>query len=272
MRRTRKDTAAKQAIASEMTQELGVDNTALAKTIEEIMSKYFEEADEKSEARSNRLVKRLDNMHATLSRHTEDIKALRSDTTQLQERASGTEMQLQSLSEKIVEMEDRSRRDNLLVFNLKEGVEGSNMVSYLTENVPRWFPAFARGAPGSPNNPEIMRAHRLGPAPSRTTPNPRPVIIKLLRYTDRDLLLKEARKKVPEVSGVQLKFAADYSEATAKRRRPCYKIMHEARAQGFSAFLLYPATIKLSRDHDSYTFSEPGEAEKFVAAYKAENG
>uniref|UniRef100_A0AAV2JVW0 Uncharacterized protein n=1 Tax=Knipowitschia caucasica TaxID=637954 RepID=A0AAV2JVW0_KNICA len=138
MRRTRKDTAAKQAIASEMTQELGVDNTALAKTIEEIMSKYFEEADEKSEARSNRLVKRLDNMHATLSRHTEDIKALRSDTTQLQERASGTEMQLQSLSEKIVEMED--------------------------------------------------------------------------------------------------------------------------------------PTIKLSRDHDSYTFSEPGEAEKFVAAYKAENG
>lgn len=273
MRKTRKDTAAKHAVMSEVNKELGVDNTTLAKTIESIMAKFFKEAEEKSEARNSRLEKRLDNMNATLSRHNEDIKTLRVNATELQERVSRTEAHVQSLSDKLVEMEDRSRRDNLLVFNLKEGVEGSSMLSYLMENVPRWFPAFRTGAAGVLSNPEIMRAHRLGPS-SRTASapdrgqRPRPVIIKLLRYTDRDLLLKEARKSPPEVAGQQLKFAADYSEATTKRRRPCYKIMHEARAQGFSAFLIYPATMKLQRGSENYSFCEPGEAEKFLAASK----
>lgn len=164
MRRTRKDTAAIQAITSDVNKELCVDNTtALAKTIEEIISKHFKEADEKSEARINRLEKRLDNMYGTLSRHTEDIKTLHLDATQLQQPISETETQLQSLSRKIMEMEDRSRRDNLLILNLKEGVEGSNVLSYLTENVQRWFPTSARSVSGSlANTGRIGLAQRHG--------------------------------------------------------------------------------------------------------------
>ncbi|KAK7912642.1 hypothetical protein WMY93_012853 [Mugilogobius chulae] len=89
------------AAMSEVSRELGVENTALAKTIEEIMAKYFRDADEKSEARNNRLEKRLDNMHATLARHTDELKTLRSDTLQLQERVSQTEAHLQHLWTKL---------------------------------------------------------------------------------------------------------------------------------------------------------------------------
>lgn len=31
-----------------------------------------------------------------------------------------------------------------------------------------------------------------------------------------------------------------------QRKKSCYKLMYEARVKGFQAFLLYPATIKLS--------------------------
>ena len=34
--------------------------------------------------------------------------------------------------------------------------------------------------------------------------------------------------------------AFDYSEATAARRQPCYKLMHEARVQGDKAFYYTP--------------------------------
>lgn len=44
------------------------------------MAKYFNEADEKSEARFNRLEKRIDNMHATLSRHMEEIRIIRTES------------------------------------------------------------------------------------------------------------------------------------------------------------------------------------------------
>lgn len=273
MRKTRKDTATKHAVMSEVNKELGVENTALAKTMEEIMAKYFHEADERSEARNARLEKRLDStMHATLSRHTEDIKSLRTDSNQLQECVSQTEERLLTLSNRVVEMEDRARRDNVLIFNLQEGIEGSNVLAYLKENVPRWFPSFQHDE-GSPSKPEMMRVHRLGPerrtgsTPARGQ-RPRPVVVRLLRFTDRDLLLKEAREKPPEVAGRPLKFAADYSEVTSKRRKPCYKIMHEARTQGFSAFLLYPAIIKLHRGSENYTFNQPEDAEKCLASLK----
>lgn len=115
-----------------------------------------------------------------------------------------------------------------------------------------------------------MRCHHLGKPPPHGSvkARPRPLMIKCLRFTDRDRLLGEVRKSPPEVDGDLLKFAADYSEATTRRRKPCYKIMYEARSHGFKAFLLYPATIKLSRGKDIYTYQEVSEAEKLVASLK----
>lgn len=255
-------------MAADLNKELGLENTALAKVIEETMARFFREAEEKSEARQSRLEKRLDSMQSVLTRHTEDIKTLRTETSRLQERMAQTEKitneqlsQFREVSSKLITMEDRARRDNLLILNLKEGMEGQSALAYLNKMLPNWFPALATSPP------ELMRAHRLGhprSVPAGSTTRPRPVIINCLRFTDRDILLKEARRNPPEVAGAVLKFAPDYSEHTSKRRRVCYKIMHAARLNGFEAFLLYPAIIKLQRGNESFTFQDPTDAEKFL--------
>lgn len=247
--------------------ELGKENAALARVIEETMARYFRDAEEKSEARMNRLEKRIESMHSVLSRHTEEIKSIRSETVDIKECVTATEKNISecqkkqhTLETKLTEMEDRARRENLLIFNLKEGAEGPNALSYLKENIPLWFPIFVSVPP------ELMRAHRLGRSPvNGKTQRSRPLIIRCLRYTDRDALLNEARKNPPEVDNIQLRFTADYSDTTTKRRKPCYKIMHEARIRGFQAFLLYPSTIKLIRGNDARLFQEPSEAERFLA-------
>jgi len=251
--------------------ELGEQNAALVKVMEVTMAKYFKEADEKSEVRFNRLEKRIDNMHATLSRHTEEIKSIHTESVNLRERVANVEKSaalslknLQTYEAKLTEMEDRARRDNLLVFNLKERVEGANARAYLMDKILEWFPALES------SRPELMRCHRLGKPPTHGSAKtrPRPLMVKCLRFTDRDRLLGEARKSPPEVDGELLTFTADYSEPTTRRRKPCYKIMYDARCLGFEAFLLYPATIKLSRGKEMYTFQEVSEAEKFVASLK----
>lgn len=91
------------------------------------------------------------------------------------------------------------------------------------------------------------------------------MIMKFLRYTDRDRVLNAARENPPTVGGLWLKFAPDYSEATAARRKPCYKLMHEARVQGYKAFLLYPAFIKLTKGNEIHTFTDLKEAASFIA-------
>ena len=114
-----------------------------------------------------------------------------------------------------------------------------------------------------------MQCHRLGRLPERGTGSelrrPRPLSVRCLRYIDRDRILKESRKNRSEVANIQLQFAADYSEATSKRRKLCYKVMHEARIKGFQAFLLYPATIKLTKGKDNHLFQDASKAELFIS-------
>ncbi|KAK7879481.1 hypothetical protein WMY93_033807 [Mugilogobius chulae] len=142
-------------------------------------------------------------------------------------------------------MEDRARRDNLLIFNLKEGAEGANTLAYLEANIPKWFPVFAS------SSPEIMRAHRLGP-PSRAS-------------ASSGGSGQRPAPGHPELSSLH----GPRPEATSKRRRPCYKTMHEARIKGFDAFLLYPATIKLQRGNETHSSRNTSRLENFLTTLNA---
>ncbi|KAK9958532.1 hypothetical protein ABG768_010645 [Culter alburnus] len=156
------------------------------------------------------------------------------------------------------------RRENLHIVNLKEGEEQGNALAYLVRSFSKWFPEMANSPP------ELMRAHRIGP-PCKSSAPPRTIILKCLRFTDRDRILRCARKKDVEVAGQIIHFTTDFSDVTAQRRRPCYPIMDWARSLGFQAFLLYPAIIKLTRGSDQLLFQDPNEAAKFIDSMEPQN-
>ncbi len=80
---TRQKTATQQSTLAKMHTELGEEHAALAAVSEEVLAKYFKEADQRAEARVMRLEKQIDKMNSVLSRHTEEIKTIRSDTSKL---------------------------------------------------------------------------------------------------------------------------------------------------------------------------------------------
>lgn len=83
-------------------------------------------------------------------------------------------------------MEDRSHRDDLRVHGVPENAETMHALAFLSDAIPLWFPNLG--------SVEIMRAHRVG-APKEDTngrPVPCTIIFKLLRFTDRDKILKAA--------------------------------------------------------------------------------
>ncbi len=63
--------------------------------------------------------------------------------------------QLERLTEKMTDMEDKSRRNNVRLVGLPEGVEGSNVAGFLRVNLSKWIPSL-KG-----RNIEIDRAHRV---------------------------------------------------------------------------------------------------------------
>uniref|UniRef100_A0A6Q2ZP90 L1 transposable element RRM domain-containing protein n=1 Tax=Esox lucius TaxID=8010 RepID=A0A6Q2ZP90_ESOLU len=163
---------------------------------------------------------------------------------------------LTTLEEKIADLEDRSRRDNVRIMNLPESVEAANLTTYITGSLPVWFPSL------SDVKPEIMRAHRIGPP--NNSGRPRTVIMKMLRYTDRDSILRAFRKSPIKVDGKDVRFAADYSAFTMNRRRSFMEVTNKSQKMGFQTFLLYPAQLKLMRGSTQHVFKSPLEVEDFL--------
>ncbi len=63
--------------------------------------------------------------------------------------------QLEQLTEKMTDMEDKSRRNNIRLVGLPEGMEGSDVAGFLRINLSKWIPSL-KG-----RNIEIDRAHRV---------------------------------------------------------------------------------------------------------------
>uniref|UniRef100_A0A671Y240 L1 transposable element RRM domain-containing protein n=1 Tax=Sparus aurata TaxID=8175 RepID=A0A671Y240_SPAAU len=204
---------------------------------------------------------RLDNIKAEVTKNSVEIKKLKTDHKGLSTQLTKSEQALQAtcckLEANIAELEDRSRRDNVRIINLPEKVENGDAADFVSSSLSKWFPTLASG------KMEVMRAHRIGP--ERNTGS-RTLICKMLRYIDRDRILRAARGSRIEVSGREVRFAADYSNYTIKRRRSFSQAMETARKQGFTPFLIYPAKLKLSRGSEVHLFETHAEAEDFLGA------
>ncbi len=82
--------------------------------------------------------------------------------------------QLERLTEKITDMEDRSRSNNVRLVGLPEGAEGSNAAGFLRVNLSKWIPSL-KG-----RDIEIDQAHRVYDG-GRGSDRPRTLIFRVLR-------------------------------------------------------------------------------------------
>ena len=90
---------------------------------------------------------------------------------------------IQTIEERLAEQEDHTHRSNLRLLFLAEGEEGGDMIHFLQHQLPIWLPSLSsRGAM------EIERAHRIYSKSSGDN-KPRPLIFRLLGYTDRKAIV-----------------------------------------------------------------------------------
>ncbi len=98
--------------------------------------------------------------------------------------------QLKRLTEKMTDMEDKSRKNNVRLVGLPEGMEGSNVAGFLRVNLSKWIPSL-KG-----RNIEIDWAHRMYDG-RKNSDRPRTLIFRVLRWHDRLEILKGARQAYP---------------------------------------------------------------------------
>ncbi len=132
-----------------------------------------------------------------------ELEALASETKQKSDRVDSVQAaaredrrtvtdlrnQLERLTEKMTDIEDRRRRNNVRLVGLPEGAEGSNTAGFLRVNLSRWISSL-RG-----RDIEI-RAHRVYDR-RKNYDRPHTLIFRVLRWHDRSEILKGARQAYP---------------------------------------------------------------------------
>lgn len=164
------------------------------------------------------------------------------------------------LKNKVDQMENQSRRSNIRVVGLKEDSEGRDPVRFFTQ----WIPEVL-GIINFTKPLEIERAHRTSAPKPRPDEPPRAVLIRFLRFQDREKILQLARAKGDiTIDGKRVSLFPDMSADLARRRkqfRPAAKALKEKNITGY---LIHPARMKVQYKGRSHLFNTPGEVHTFL--------
>ncbi|KAI2653745.1 LINE-1 type transposase domain-containing protein 1 [Labeo rohita] len=162
---------------------------------------------------------RLDNISTSVGAIQESLSNLTGRVASNESRLTEAEARISAAEDGMLTQErrnhNRGRWKNLRIVGLPEKAEGSDpVVQYLTRMLPKWLDLTPE------TDFEIERAYRsLGPVPGANHV-PRSVLVRFLRYVDKELILQAAQKK-RNISheGIQLRFFQDVSAEVLKKRR-----------------------------------------------------
>lgn len=213
-------------------------------------------------------------VHETLSNLSQRVSSIDSRVTETENRISTTEDALQTrerelstltktvtrLQAKVDDLENRGRRKNLRVVGLPEKAEGSTpLAQFLMEMIPKWLDL------SFDPRLEIERAHRsLGPVPGGSDP-PRSVLVRFLRYADKERIIQAAlKKRYITHEGKQVRFFQDLSVEVMRKRKEfdtVRKILIDRKMfRGFA----YPAKLRCLFGSELRTFNTPAAVEEFI--------
>ena len=197
-----------------------------------------------------RLIK-MENDMGTIKQKALDLEkvlnAVNSDVEKLKEDVAtkADEERLQALENEVEELRNRSRRYNLVFYNIPEKGEGQNCVEFIQN-----FIANHMGLESLCGYVEIERAHRTPTYPVYNKRHPRPIHVAVLRYTDKIKILSNAalRLKDNPYAGNVIGIGADFAKKTQERLKellPFKKHLKKKLGDDRKVFIAYPATLEI---------------------------
>uniref|UniRef100_A0A8C5QIC2 Transposase element L1Md-A101/L1Md-A102/L1Md-A2 n=1 Tax=Leptobrachium leishanense TaxID=445787 RepID=A0A8C5QIC2_9ANUR len=164
------------------------------------------------------------------------------------------EAKLQQCLNKVADLEDRSRRNNLKIRGVPESIHPRDLGTYVAD----FFSFLLPGV--TPETILMDRIHRLPKPPSAPQKAPRDVILKLHYYKPREDILRALRK--PDVLGSQYGHLAvypDFSKATLQQRRLFRPITTTLRSAGILYRWGFPTKLVVLRDGTTTVFNSTEE-------------
>lgn len=166
---------------------------------------------------------------------------------------------VESLSKKCEELEVRSRWHNIRLVGLPEGTEGPQPTEFIAN--------FLMQLLGLEEKPGLDRAHRTLRAKPREGEPPRPLVIRITLFRERNEILRRAGRSSPLLhQGKRVHIFPDFTPTVAKQRAAFIRVKRELHACADVKFgLRYPATLHITTANgQTHRFDNPDRALEFV--------
>ncbi len=173
------------------------------------------------------------------------------------------EKKIKALWDRVQMLENHSKRNNVRLVGLKETYGTNGTLERCVKKV------LSEGLGIDMEGEfEIERAHRvLAPMPSEDQP-PRPVLIRFLRQSAREKVLRAARERRGiEWEDLKLSVFPDMTRELAEKRKmflPAKKVLHQLNVRFMLAF---PATLRFTwkgRRNRSFTNTEEADVDEYI--------
>uniref|UniRef100_A0A8C5QRW1 Uncharacterized protein n=1 Tax=Leptobrachium leishanense TaxID=445787 RepID=A0A8C5QRW1_9ANUR len=186
----------------------------------------------------------------------ERVSTLEDTVNPLQTQLDQQNTIIQGLTDKLDDLENRSRRNNLRIIGLPEAVKGPALQEWASVWLPSHLGYNIESCPVA-----VERVHRLGPDLNSTAGRPRPVIMLFLNYTNKTKILQAYyRLRNLDYQGATLQLFQDFSAALSTKRRAFSSLCSKLVAQNIRFSLLYPARLLVVFNGTTHYFDTPREA------------
>lgn len=144
---------------------------------------------------------KLDYVQTTVTDHGHCLTSLEANANQLSDKMEAMEAKCEALEEsyhklkaKTIDLESRSRHNNIRIIGLPESIEGAQPTSFLSKLL-----AELLGVGVLPSPPKLDRAHRALTAKPGLGARPRAVIVCIHHYQTKEVIVQEARRRTGEL-------------------------------------------------------------------------
>ena len=150
-----------------------------------------------------------------------------------------------ALKDEIEELQNRSRRNNLVFYNIPEKAEKGDCISFVQDFITQHM-----GLETLCGHVELERAHRTpSKTPSAGEKGPRPMHVAFLRYTDKMKVLRNAAARLKDnpLNGNAIGISEDFAKKTQRRRQelvPYRKFLKKKLGDDRKVYIAYPAILK----------------------------
>ncbi len=192
-------------------------------------------------------------IEGALNRHDSSITDMESVILELKR-------EIRKLKDRNDDLENRSRRQNLRIIGIPEGAENGSPTAFMAS----FFTEVLGEEIASPL--VLDRAHRTLAAKPKPGDRPRPMIVRLHYYSDKEKILQLSRNNGElKFREARIHIFPDMSAELSRRRAAFNPVKAKLRQAGIKYGMFHPADLRVTCDGISHSFKEPADVEDFLA-------